>query len=415
MKIRRVVGDSMKPALFEGDIVVVKKTRSIQKGDIVVARKGSREVITRVEKITKKRVYLVGDNKKASTDSRTYGWVSKRDVIGTAVFAVGASRFKLARLSRTQLAVAASLSVFALALIGVFAVYNFDISRIKQVASAGPAIQPVKQQELRPKYTTNTVRRDIPYCNDQALDIYYPRTAVYEKAPSVIYMHGGGWQINTKSSETNQLAVIDGLRDEGFAVISIDYRKLPEYYFPKPVSDALCSVRFLRANNEALGIDSEKIGIYGFSAGGHLAAMVGLLDSQNEFNEGPYKEQSSRVKAVATLAGIFSFEEAVRYNNELKIRYFMNGADTKVGQPISYVSPDDPPFLLVHGLQDQYVAPEQDQVLSGALKTAGVTHTILHVQNAEHGLGPVEAGAPTPSNEQTSKAIRDFLKKKILE
>lgn len=414
MKLRRVVGDSMKPALFAGDIVVIKKSNNIQKGDIVMASHNGREIIKRVQKITKKRVTLVGDNKKASTDSRTFGSLPRKDITGVAVFALGTSRFAAPALSRRKRAVIAAGSVLAITIFSLFAFHGFDTKRIAQLANTGPVATPAVAKKIEPNYTVDSVKKDVPYCNGQALDVYYPRKAVYENAPVVMYMHGGGWQINDKASEPNQLAVLDPMRDKGFAVVSIDYRKLPDNFFPAPVSDALCSVRFLHAEQKSLGIDAEKIGIYGFSAGGHLAAMVGLLDSQNAFNEGPYKEQSSRVKAVATLAGIFSFEQATRYNNDLKIRYFMNGAEKVLGQPVSYVTKDDPPFFMVHGLQDQYVAPEQDDVLAGLLNNVGVKNEIMHVQNAEHGLGQV-GGEPVPSVASAHKAIRDFLARTILE
>lgn len=273
-------------------------------------------------------------------------------------------------------------------------------------------VQTAKKQ-LVPKYPINEVKKDIPYCNGQNLDIYYPRKAVYEKAPVALYFHGGGWKINDKASEPDQLHLIDGLRDEGFAVVSIDYRKLPDNYFPAPVSDALCSVRYLRATNEATGLDAERIVVYGFSAGGHLAAMVGTIDSQNEFNDGPYKEQSSRVKAVVTLAGIFDFEAALREGYNAKIEYFLNGQAKSTAQPVSYVSADDPPFLLVHGMQDQYIDPEQDTIFSEKLSAVGVSAKIIDVQNAEHGLGSV-GGEATPSREAVGQIIRDFIKQQAL-
>lgn len=415
MKIRRVVGESMLPGLAPGDILLVSKKYKPSVGDIVVARRKNMEIVKRVTKISKKRRFtLEGDNKKISTDSRSFGSVPEKDIVGVAVWAVGFSRLKnkSAKKRSRVLHFALGGALACLIVFGVvFGLTQKDHAYSQSNNSVQPqtAIKPV----VSPKYSVGATQKDVPYCNGQNLDIYYPRKAVYEKAPVVLYFHGGGWKINDKASEPDQLAMIDPLRDEGFAVVSIDYRKLPDNFFPAPVSDALCSVRYLRATSATTGLDGEKVGVYGFSAGGHLAAMVGVLDSQNAFNEGPYQEQSSRVKAVATLAGIFNFETALRPGYDAKIAYFLNGRAPIEAQPISYVSADDSVFLLVHGLQDQYIDPEQDVLFSAKLTEAGVKNSIVDVQNAEHGLGPM-GGEVTPSKADVAKQIREFLKQQIL-
>lgn len=412
--IRRIVGSSMKPSLFEGDIIIARKKTRIQTGDIVIAKRGNKEIIKRVKRISKNKYYLVGDNKKSSTDSRDFGAVQRKDIIAVAVFVIGASRFarKKKKAGSKKFIFAAGMVGLSLVLIG-FVYNNFakseNISNLLGDSKVGTV---KKANEIVPKYTVSEIKRDVPYCNGQSLDIYYPNKDIYEKAPVVMYFHGGGWRINNKSSEADQLALINDLRDEGFAIVSIDYRKLPESFFPAPVSDALCSVRYLRATAGTNGLDAEKIALYGFSAGGHLAGMVGTLDSNNTFNDGPYKEQSSRVKAVVTLAGIFSFEDKLRPGYEAKIQYFLNGQQNSVAQPISYVSSDDPPFLLVHGLNDQYIAPEQDDIFASRLKEVGVQNKIVHVQNAEHGLGSVD-GEATPSRVEVGKIIRAYIKEQL--
>lgn len=412
--LRRVVGNSMKPSLFEGDIVVARKKKNVQVGDIVIARRGKKEIIKRVKRITKNKYYLVGDNKKASTDSRDFGSVARKDILAVAVFVVGTSRFMRNKKKSAPKKLIFSAGMIVLSVIVIAGLYgNFAKSEnfSNLLGNSENNAQPVANK-IDPKYTVGEVKKDVPYCNDQSLDIYYPEKAVYEKAPVVMYFHGGGWRINNKSSETDQLALINDLRNEGYAIVSIDYRKLPESFFPAPVSDALCSVRYLRATTGTNGLDAEKIALYGFSAGGHLAGMVGTLDSNNQFNEGPYKEQSSRVKAVVTLAGIFSFESQLRPGYDAKIQYFLNGQQNAVAQPISYVSSDDPPFLLVHGLKDQYIAPEQDDIFAARLTEAGVQNKIVHVQNAEHGLGSVD-GEAAPSRIEVGKIIRDYIKEQL--
>lgn len=95
MKIRRVVGESMLPGLAPGDLLLVSKKYKPAVGDIVVAKKNGREIVKRVTKVSKKQRYtLQGDNKKASTDSRSFGSVPAKDIVGVAVWAIGFSRLK---------------------------------------------------------------------------------------------------------------------------------------------------------------------------------------------------------------------------------------------------------------------------------------------------------------------------------
>jgi acetyl esterase/lipase len=413
MILRRIVGNSMRPTLSEGDILFARKHRKIAKGDIVIAKYDNKEIIKRVKKITGKRYYLEGDNKKASTDSRKFGPVRDKDITAVAVFVVGTSRFaRKHKTSRNPLLKLAILGVVVLSSFGLIVYNNFAKSEKNNTSLVVNPIPNKSPKPIQAQYPVNEIKKDVPYCNEQALDIYYPTKVTSETAPVVIYMHGGGWENNTKSSEMDQIGFVDGLRNEGYAIVSIDYRKLPDHSFPDPVNDALCSVRFLRAEHEKLGIDSYKIAVFGFSAGGHLAAMVGMLNSDNQFNTGPYKEQSSRVKVVVTLAGLFDFEHGLRYNNTLRLRYFLKDADWIASAPITYASPDDPPVLMLHGMQDEFISPEQDDLFGAKLQELGIKHRIVHVDNAGHGLGGV-GGQPSLDIAQISQIIRDYIKDNI--
>lgn len=411
--IRRVVGNSMKPALFEGDIIFARTRKKPQVGDIVVAKHKNREIIKRVERLGAKKCYLIGDNKHASTDSRQFGSIPLKDIKAVAVFALGMSVFgkKRKTIAVTTLILFCTF-VVAAAAIGGYKTFakSTDQKNYSNVVAATTVPTPTPVKLL---YPLADVKKDILYCNDQKLDIYYPRKAVLAKAPAVIYMHGGGWENNDKASEASMLDMLEPLRDEGYAIVSIDYRKLPQFSYPAPVQDALCSVRYINAEQKNLGLEPQKIALFGFSAGGHLAAMVGTMDSKNALTEGQvYADQPSRVKAVVTLAGLLDFDEGLRNNNVLRIRYFLKNANWHSAAPIAYVTPDDPPFLLIHGLQDQYVSPEQDILFAKKLTENGVASEVLHINNAEHGLGEVGGPISMP-REQVAQKIRDFIKQKL--
>lgn len=405
--VRRVVGSSMKPALFEGDIVIGVRYKRPKVGDIVIAKQRGREVIKRVDVIKKKKVYLVGDNKRHSSDSRHYGPVTQKSVLAVALFAVSTSFFK-----RRWLKSLALLVVLAIPLVGFVS---------WAVASKTEPSKPVQQAinnpiktEITPKYPIAAVVPDLPYCNDQQLDIYYPTKVVFERAPVVVFLHGGGWEVNDRKSEVTVMNdFVGSLREKGFALVSIDYRKLPEYSYPSPVQDALCSVRYLRAEQQKLGIDPERIGMFGFSSGGHLAAMTGVLDSNNELAQGQlYSEQSSRVKAVVVLAGLLDFSDGLRNNNILRLRYFLKQADWQSASPATYVSKDDPSFLLVHGMKDQFIDPAQDELFARRLRENQVPVDVVHVENANHFLNP-DGGEMNISREEIAKKISDFLQKTL--
>jgi len=257
------------------------------------------------------------------------------------------------------------------------------------------------------RFELGSVKKDIVYCGDQKLDLYEPRQKLYDTQPVVMYIHGGGWHKNNKSSDSEQRDLIDGLRDKGFAIASIDYRKQPKYSFPAPVEDSLCAVRFLRANSVEYQLDQSKIAVFGYSAGGNLAAMVGVL-SGGEFNNGQYQSQSSRVSAVVTLAGVFNFYNSLKPNSRINIRNLMQNTPYSIGQPVTYVTPDDPPFLLVHGKADSVVMLEQDVLFAKMLWQNGVPYQTMQVDNAEHGLSRF-GGQLSPSKDQVSEKIKQFI------
>lgn len=254
--------------------------------------------------------------------------------------------------------------------------------------------------------------RDVPYCGGQLMDLYQPRKIKYEKSPTVLYLHGGGWTMNDKASEPDQLAMIDNLRDEGYVVASINYRKVPDGFFPDAVRDSHCAVRFLKAQAGTYQLDHQKIALYGFSAGGYLAAMVGVSADNPSFMNGEYSDQSSQVQAVVTLAGIFDFEQGLTEGNRERIDRFLNGADRDTSDVISHVDSDSPPYLLLHGSHDQFVPLDQDELLEAALKERGVSLTRKVITNADHGLNGV-AGEPDPTRDEVKKIMAAFIHKNL--
>jgi len=262
------------------------------------------------------------------------------------------------------------------------------------------------------------VERDITYgvADGIALkmDIYYPKAAE-GTVPAVLYVHGGGWTKGDKRVGAGATEIPE-LVSRGYLVAAINYRLAPQYKFPAQIEDVKCAVRFLRANAATYGIDPEHIGAWGGSAGGHLVSLLGVTDTTAGFEgNGGYANQSSQVQAVVDMFGpsdlSMVFEGA---NQRLQAQVFgttdHNSEIVKRASPITWVSSDDPPFLILHGEKDTLVPPSQSEILYDQLISAGVPATLVIVKNAGHGFAPA-GGTIDPSRMEITKMVADFFDK----
>jgi acetyl esterase/lipase len=254
----------------------------------------------------------------------------------------------------------------------------------------------------------------LEYCspggNPLAMDLSEPSAQAPRPAPVVFFIHGGeGLQGNRQleSADDVYLAQLRAdLLSRGFAVGSIDYGLAPLYKIRDELEQAKCAVRFLRAHANVLGIDPKRIGAYGFSEGGYLAAMLGTAGPKAGFDVGQYLNQSSRVEAVVEISG---FTDLTNFSGSPSwvsaIGQGLSGshgslARTRASSPVYNVAPGDPPFLIIHGANDWFIAPHHAQELAQRLRAAGVPVTLVLVQHDQHGLN-----APTPGQvEQPSPA-----------
>lgn len=213
--------------------------------------------------------------------------------------------------------------------------------------------------------------------------------------PVIVWIHGGGWRGGSKESGIRRLLPF---AQRGFLCASIEYRLSGEAKFPAQIEDCKCAIRFLRAKAKEFHLDPDRIGVWGSSAGGHLAALLGTSGDVKELEgDGGWGEQSSRVQAVCDWFGPSDF-----------INYHVGGrinahADSVVAQllggpvpeqkelavkaaPITYVTKDDPPFLIMHGDKDPLVPLRQSELLRDALRKAGIETTLHVVAGAGHGF-----------------------------
>ncbi len=222
-------------------------------------------------------------------------------------------------------------------------------------------------------------------------DIFKPKTS---NGAAVIFVVSGGW-VSRYSTPDEALPWYQELLDKGFTVISLRHGGSPKYLIPEIVADVRRGVRFIRYNAKGWGIDPNRLGVYGWSAGGHLALMIGLAsDNGDPAAKETFMRESDRVAAVVAYFPPVDLRPLVRGLNPppsgtVLDRYpALNFEKEKAGDysPILFVTPDDPPTLLIHGDKDDLVPITNSQITFDALKKNNVKTDFITVPGAGHGF-----------------------------
>jgi acetyl esterase/lipase len=202
----------------------------------------------------------------------------------------------------------------------------------------------------------------------------------------------------------------------GYFVASINYRLAPRFKFPAQIEDVKCAIRFLRANASSFGINPDNIGVWGGSAGGNLVSLLGTTDAGAKLEgSGGYANYSSRVKAVVDMFGPADIALLFRnYKGTLMEEVFgttdLQAPILKIASPVTYISRDDPPFLILQGDKDSVVPLIQSQLFYNQLQKGGVTATLVIVKNSEHGFR-LSGGEMSPTRIEITNTIADFFDK----
>lgn len=236
------------------------------------------------------------------------------------------------------------------------------------------------------------------------MDVYFPETG--GPWPALVYVHGGAWMHGDKS-EAAMFA--RGMTAQGYLVVSINYRLYPAGRYPAMIQDVKCAIRALRANAGEYNLDPNRIGAMGVSAGGHLVSLLGTSDESAGTDVGEYLGQSSRVQAVVALAPVTDLRRSFPNADIELMRQVGFGEDNIVeASPITHVTPDDPPFLLIHGDRDELVPVEQSQLMYERLVQTGVPAQLIIVRNAGHSM-TAPGGSATPTLAEINQSISEFL------
>lgn len=235
---------------------------------------------------------------------------------------------------------------------------------------------------------------DVPFgIHGLTLDLLRPRVRRPRPVPAILHLHGGAWVMYSKWPPANVF-----LTRAGFVTVSSDYRLAPGATFPAQWQDVRAAVRWLRAHAPEVGIDPQRIGVWGVSAGAHLAGLLGT--AVGDELEDAQAQHSARVQAVGNVSGVMDFLDPAFSLGPQPLPLF--GAPlgdcldlAALASPVTHVTADAPPFLHLHGTHDDEVPVSQARRMHAALVNTGARSELIeldgdHYINDTH-QGEVEA------------------------
>jgi acetyl esterase/lipase len=222
----------------------------------------------------------------------------------------------------------------------------------------------------------------------RTLDLYLPSAP--GQHPVLIYFQGGGWRSGSKR-EIKRFVFEQVAR--GFALVSVGYTLSGEGGWPIQGREAKAAVRWVRANARRYGLAADRLVAVGNSAGGHIAAFIGVggeTEADPELDR-CNSEQVSTVHGVVSWYGVYDFRALVTPDRDnpvtqlLKVTTAQYAAAARQASPITYVKAGLPPFYLLHGDADTVVAPRQSADFFAALRTAGTDAVLETFPHFHHG------------------------------
>lgn len=246
------------------------------------------------------------------------------------------------------------------------------------------------------------LKMDVIWCPEKKRD----------PAPVIVWIHGGAWSDHELDRNYRPETELLKLASKGYFVACIDYRLSDEVPFPAQIQDCKCAIRFLRAHSEEWGLDPQRIGVWGESAGGHLVNLLGSTEGIEEFEgSGGWQEFSSAVNAVCAWYSPASMTHMAHEENSVAAALLGNPPKEKLmeklewASPINYFHRDMPPFLIMHGDEDPLVPVDQSRIIYQKLQELGspVEFHLIHGQG--HGFF---------QGDEPYRIVRDFFDKWLL-
>jgi acetyl esterase/lipase len=209
--------------------------------------------------------------------------------------------------------------------------------------------------------------------------------------PVILWLHGGGWRIGDRGYSPD---LARSFAQDGFAMASADYRLTNEAIFPAQLDDVLAAVTWLGTAGTAYGLDPDRIGIWGSSAGGHLGALAALSAKANQLLDGSI--------AVRSVAEAYAPVDLTTPDQSVPMTEALLGGEVaallelaRTASPALADLTDAPPFLIMHGLADELVLPDQSRAFYSRLAAAGADVTLYEIDGLRHGFfDPIVPSAP---------------------
>jgi acetyl esterase/lipase len=263
------------------------------------------------------------------------------------------------------------------------------------------------------------VYQQLPGYRPQRLDIYVPATP--GPHPLILYIHGGGWMAG-HTRHSGALAdfpkVLAALAAEGFTVASLEYRLSAEARFPAQLQDANAALRFLASHAAEYRIDPARIGLWGGSAGGHLAALTGLACRNVSLD--PKATQDHCASAIVTWYGVYDFSAMNATPDGNAAGGKLLGCEgpcpaDKIAavSPVTYVGAHNPAFLLIHGEVDKTVPVAQSHLGEAALRKAGGSVDSIYIPAVDHSFIGATPEATRAATLRATNATFDFFHAKL--
>ena len=239
------------------------------------------------------------------------------------------------------------------------------------------------------------------------MDVHHPQNP---NGFGIIHVSGSGWtrplSFDAQPLSESQVEIFGTpLVEKGYTVFSLNHRAVPKFQFPDPLFDIQRAVRYVRYNAEKYGIDPDRIGAVGGSSGGHLISLLATLGEEgNTEDPDPINRESSRVQTVVARAAPF---DLTKMGHSLNLSLLLgarlvddiSSQETRRyidASPVTFLSSDDPPMLLIHGDKDKIVPYEQSLNFLSKLRQEGIASKLITIPGAGH--GPSFPGAINPPN-----------------
>ncbi len=237
------------------------------------------------------------------------------------------------------------------------------------------------------------VQADVVYGHKMGMALTFDALVPAEQnGAAVLFMVSGGWFSRWSdphrivSGEGRQFGAVGELLDHGYAVFMVRHGSAPLFKVPEAVADVRRAVRYIRLNADDFGIDADRMGVFGGSAGGHLSLMLGnASDEGNSESNDPIEQTGNRVAAVVAYFPPVDLQGIAGPNDRFPALDFDPAKAAHIS-PVLFVSEDDPPTLLIHGDRDELVPLSNSERIKAAFDEANVTSKLIVIEGAAHGF-----------------------------